>query len=77
MALTDEDKIWIAARLDSAIDRLDASTARIANYMLEMRTEITRRLDSLDQRLEFLGSAVSTMDSRFLLSPRRYSTSEF
>jgi chromosome segregation ATPase len=52
-------------RLIATNDRLDASTARLTNFMLEMRTEIIRRLDSIDQRLEFLGSSVLNMESRF------------
>jgi tetrahydromethanopterin S-methyltransferase subunit G len=68
MALTDEDKVWLAGRLDAINRRLDAvdrrldaiSTRfdRLDDYILQFRTEALRRLDSIDQRVEFLASAL-------------------
>jgi predicted nucleic acid-binding Zn-ribbon protein len=39
-------------------NRLDASTAHLTNYMLDMRTETIRRFDALDQRLEFMSTTL-------------------
>jgi hypothetical protein len=45
-------------RLIATNDRLDASTNRLSNYILEMRSEVSRHLDSLDQRLDFMANAL-------------------
>jgi len=47
MSLTDEDKVWIDKRFEN-----------LTTYMLGMRTEIIRRFDTVDQRLDFMANAM-------------------
>jgi archaellum component FlaC len=45
-------------RLIATNDKLDTSSARLTDYMLEMRTEVIRRFDALDQRLDFMSTTL-------------------
>ena len=58
MALTEEDKAWIAERLDATNDRLNAAEEHLSRYILEMRSEVIRRFDTTDQRLDFMANAL-------------------
>ena len=58
MALTEEDKIWLATRFDAINDRLD----NLANYGRDMRAQVSRRLDVHDHRLDLLGSMTPNID---------------
>ena len=53
LSLAVEDKLWIAERLDG-----------LTRYVLDLRSEVVRRFDAVDQRLEFLGNAYGNLDSR-------------
>jgi hypothetical protein len=58
MALTDEDKAWIRSTMSKLLaptnERLDALT----RYILEMRSEVIRRSDGLEQRQDFMTNAL-------------------
>ena len=58
MALTDEDKAWIRSTMFELLaptnERLDALT----RYTLEMRSEVIRRSDGLEQRQDFMTNAL-------------------
>ena len=58
MALTEEDKAWIAERLDATNARLNAAEEHLSRYILEMRSEVIRRFDTTDQRLDFMANAL-------------------
>jgi len=49
---------------DERFDRIDDTIARLTRYMLEFREETARRLDVIDQRLDFLSHAVVNLDGR-------------
>ena len=56
MALTDEDKVWLAGRLDAIDRRFDAIDHRL--------DAIDRRLDAIDRRLEAVDARFDAIDRR-------------
>lgn len=69
MGLTNEDKAWLAERLDRTDERLDHTNERLDSffrYVLEFRTEAIQRFDYLDQRSEYFVTTVHNIDARFM-----------
>ena len=54
MSLTDEDKAWI----DKRFENIDKRFENLTTFTLDMRTEIIRRFDTVDQRLDFMANAM-------------------
>jgi hypothetical protein len=61
MSLTDEDKQWIAAQLDGAIERV---AERLTRYILDLREETRTRLQAVESRLEILSATMASIDAR-------------
>jgi hypothetical protein len=60
MSLTDEDKQWIAAQLDGAIERV---AERLTRYILDLREETRTRLQAVESRLEILSATMASIDA--------------
>lgn len=50
--------------LAQRMDRLTEQVQGLTRYVLDFRTETIQRFDAIDRRLEFLGGAFTSIDSR-------------
>jgi hypothetical protein len=71
MSLTEEDKQWIWAQLDAAIDRfggrfskIDVRFDRLDAYIQDFRTAVIHRLERIDSRLDGLSGTLASLDAR-------------
>jgi len=79
MALTDEDKAWLAERFDATDRRLDAIERRLdavekdlnqlKDYTLQFRAEVIRRFDAVEPRLDVLGTAFNSINIQPTIQP--------
>ena len=50
--------------LSDKVERVSSDLARLTEFTLNFRTEVANKFDIVDQRLEFLGAAVDSLDTR-------------